>query len=43
MVYKHTHSTQRWTTLKTDETEHFTTALGPESPVSSEISDLGNF
>jgi len=43
IVYKHTHSAQRRTTLKTDETERFTTALEAESPVSSEISDLRNF
>jgi len=36
IVYKHTHSAQRWL-LKTD---RFTTALEAESPVSSEISDF---
>jgi len=36
MVYKHTHSAQRWLI----KTERFTTALEAESPVSSEISDF---
>ena len=40
IVYKHTHSAQRWTTQKTDKTERFTTALEAESPVSSENSDF---
>jgi len=31
------------TTLKTDETERFTTALEAESPVSSEISDFTRY
>jgi len=35
--YKHTHSARRWL-IKTDKTERFTTALEPESPVSTEIS-----
>ena len=39
IVYKHTHSAQRWL-IKTDKTERFTTALEAESPVSSEISDF---
>jgi len=34
IVYKHTHSAQRWLI----KTERFTTALEAESPVSSEIS-----
>jgi len=36
IVYKHTHSAQRWLI----KIEHFTTALEAESPVSSEISDF---
>ena len=36
IVYKHTHSAQRWL-IKTD---HFTTALEAESPLSSKISDF---
>jgi len=36
IVYKHTHSAQRWLI----KTERFTTALEAESPVSSEISDF---
>ena len=36
IVYKRTHSAQRWLI----KTECFTTALEAESPVSSEISDL---
>ena len=36
IVYKHTHSVQRWLM----KTERFTTALEAESPVSSEISDF---
>jgi len=40
IVYKHTHFAQRWTALKTDKTERFTTALEAESPASSEISDF---
>jgi len=36
IVYKHTHSAQRWLIT----TERFTTALEAESPVSSEISDF---
>ena len=36
IVYKHTHSAQRWLIY----TECFTTALEAESPVSSEISDF---
>jgi len=36
IVYKHTHSAQRWLI----KTARFTTALEAESPVSSEISDF---
>jgi len=36
IVYKHTHSAQRWLM----KTERFTTALEAEKPVSSEISDF---
>jgi len=36
IVYKHTHSAQRWLI----KTERFTTALETESTVSSEISDF---
>ena len=36
IIYKHTHSAQRWLIT----TEHFTTALEAESPVSSKISDF---
>jgi len=36
IVYKHTHSAQRWL-IKTD---RFTTALEAESPLSSEVSDF---
>jgi len=36
IVYKHTHSAQRWLTT----TDRFTTALEAESPLSSEISDF---
>jgi len=36
IVYKHTHSAQRWLI----KTQRFTTALVAESPVSSEISDF---
>jgi len=36
IVYKHTHSAQRWLIR----TERFTRALEAESPVSSEISDF---
>ena len=39
IVYKHTHSAQRWL-IKTDKTERFTTALETESPGSREIFDL---
>jgi len=37
--YKHTHYAQRWL-IKTDKTEHFTTALEVESPVSNKISNF---
>jgi len=36
IVYKHTHSAQRWL-IKTD---RFTTAVEADSPLSSEISDF---
>jgi len=36
IVYRHTHSAQRWLI----KTERFTRALEAESPVSSEISDF---